>query len=195
MGFFRGLFFVAVAFVYSLGAFAEAIPECMDGARALPIDNAQVLEWKTTTPNQYLGRARVKGHVVRIFPDRNGHDHFEIKIGPNANDTLEVVYNESFGALPGIQVGTEVEACGDYITSIAETEYPISPSGAIIHWVHGNPRNKGHAHGYLIIGGKLYGFNYRNAGRSGDDRQGRDHRRRRNAVVETPLWLGEVFAL
>ena len=51
---------------------------------------------------------------------RPGHHHFEISLGPDAQDTLEVVYNEGFGATPSIQVGDQIEACGDYITSFAQ---------------------------------------------------------------------------
>src|SRR4051812_8822517 len=96
-----------------------AFPPCMDGKDQLPVMNPQVLDWKSTTANQFLARARVAGPVTKLYPDRNGHKHFEIKIGPNAKDTLEVVYNISFGKLPALKLGMTVEACGDYITSTA----------------------------------------------------------------------------
>ncbi len=154
--------------LYSLAAFSgDRIPDCKAGSRVLPVINEQVLFWKRSTKNQFKDRARVKGVVSRVFPIRGDHNHFEIKIGPNANDTLEVIYNNDFGALPEVESGMDVEACGDYITSNAPSRYPASPSGAIIHWIHGNPSNEGHEHGYLVIEGILYGFDYTNARRPG----------------------------
>lgn len=115
---------------------------------------------KQSTPNQYLARAHVEGVVRQIYPEKNGHTHFEIALGPNPGDTLEVIYNSSFGSLPELDVGLKVEACGDYITSYASTHmYPASPDGAIIHWVHGNPSGHGHPSGFLVIEGVLYGQN------------------------------------
>lgn len=124
----------------------------------LSVNNKQALDWKRAKPNQYLERARLRGIVERIFPDRNGHDHFEIQIGPDARtDTVEVVYNQAFGRLPEISRGMHVEACGDFIVSNAPTEkYPASPSGAVIHWVHANPHGR-HASGYLWIDGVVFG--------------------------------------
>jgi hypothetical protein len=132
--------------------------DCLDHGRSIPVDNAQVLNWKKTTPNQFLARGHVNGRVTRVFPDRSGHDHFEISLGDGSKDNLEVIYNKEFGDLPQIQAGMNVEACGDYITSIAQAgPYPPSPSGAIIHWVHLNPSGRGHDSGFLIIDGVLYG--------------------------------------
>ncbi len=134
------------------------IPDCMDKAKVLPIDNNQVIQWKASTPNTYLARAHVNGPVTRQYPDHSGHTHFEISIGKTAQDTLEVIYNDEFGALPAIRVGMNVEACGDYITSTAQSgPYPPSPDGAIIHWIHKNPRGHGHDSGFIAIDNVLYG--------------------------------------
>ncbi len=131
---------------------------CMANGQALAINNDKVLQWKASTPNQYHDRGHVSGPVMRVFDDRPGHTHFEIQIGKSPNDVLEVVYNTEFGQLPDIQVGMQVEACGDYITATAKAgPYPPSPSGAIIHWVHTNPSGRGHDSGFLIIDGVLYG--------------------------------------
>jgi hypothetical protein len=150
-------------------------PDCMDdGQRALSVDNGQVIEWKAKTPNQFKARANVVGEIVRVFPDRNSHNHFEIKIGPQPNDVLEVIYNKSFGTLRDTREGMKVQACGDYITSVAQSgPYPPSPSGAIIHWVHFNPREGGHPHGYLIIDGELFGDDVEMAKRRDSGRGGR----------------------
>jgi len=124
----------------------------------IPINNSQVLQWKTSTHNQFLARAHVKGVVMDVYPDHSGHNHFAIDLDSNPNDGLEVVYNISFGDIPGVNVGDMVEACGDYITSDeATSQYPASPMGAIIHWIHRNPSGQGHPSGFLIINGQLYG--------------------------------------
>jgi hypothetical protein len=160
----------AFAYVFlitqSAWAFADGeIPACKAYNRDLPINNDQVLHWKRTTKNQFQERGHVKGPVVDTFTDKNRHEHFEIKLGKKDDDTLEVIYNQEFGALPTIQLGMEVEACGDYITSTAQAgPYPPSPSGAIIHWVHFSPKPARHPHGYLVIDGKLYGMETDKAG-------------------------------
>jgi len=151
--------FLAFLVLFSgTGWTADRIPPCFSGRNILLIDNDQVIRWKNNTQNQFEQRAHVAGNVVRIFPDRNGHDHFEIQIGRNPDDVLEVVYNQNFGSIPSVRLGMEVEACGDYITSIAQSgPYPPSPSGAIIHWVHFNTRGGGHDDGFVAIDGYLYG--------------------------------------
>ncbi|MGZ6331407.1 MAG: phospholipase D-like domain-containing protein [Bdellovibrionota bacterium] len=137
---------------------SSATPPCLgDQGQALAVDDAVVLGYKANTPNQTHERAHVLGTVDRVFPDQNGHHHFEIVIGSGASDVLEVIYNEDFGALPAIQTGMSVEACGDYITSTAPSgPYPESPSGAIIHWVHRTNNAKKHPGGYLVINGQFY---------------------------------------
>ena len=116
------------------------------------------MDWKHNTPNAYLQRARVTGPLRVVYPPRNGHDHFVITIG-NSNEQLEVVYNNEFGKLPPLREGMQVEACGDYITSTAQTgPYPPSPVGAIIHWIHRNPKGTGHDSGYVALDGVLFGW-------------------------------------
>ena len=156
-GFFKSV--IATGLFTSAIALASAAPDCLDSqGQALKIDDAQVLVWKQTTPNQTLKRAHVSGPVTALYPDHSGHNHFEIKIGSNAGETLEVVYNISFGQLTGLKIGDEVEACGDYITSNAPTsQYPASPDNAIIHWIHRNPSGRGHASGFTLVNGILFG--------------------------------------
>lgn len=148
-------------FLVSASAFAtDAIPHCMSGSRDLPIDDQAVIQLERTTANQYKTEAHVQGTISTLYADHSGHKHFAIKFNNQTNDGIEVVYNEVFGALPDLKVGMVVEACGEYITSNAPTsQYPASPMGAIIHWVHINP-NQGvdqHASGFLLIDGKLCG--------------------------------------
>lgn len=146
-----------------------AVPPCSasygNPPVALEVNNEQVLHWMRTTANQYRDRARVRGEVTEVYPDKNGHEHFAIRIGRKDTDTIEIIYNQDFGAVPLVQEGMIVEACGDYITSTAPSgPYPASPDGAIVHWVHRNPKNQGHPHGYLMLDGVLYGADTSNAG-------------------------------
>jgi hypothetical protein len=148
---------IAISAAASQASFADA-PDCMSGSSAMPIDNQAVLALKASTPNQYLARAHVSGTVGQIYADEHGHNHFELIIGSGPTDTIEIVYNISFGELPQMQAGMSVEACGDFINSDAATsEYPESPDNAIMHWVHRNPKGRGHASGFLEIDGQLYG--------------------------------------
>ncbi len=136
-----------------------AIPDCKDRNLVMSVNNQRILEFKKSTANGYMSRGFVSGVVSRVFPARNSHDHYEIKIGENENDVLEVVYNVAFGETPSPVEGMHVEACGDYITAFAQNgPYPASPSEAIIHWVHYNPKNSGHDHGFVAMDGSLYGW-------------------------------------
>jgi hypothetical protein len=137
-------------------AFAD--PPCLYNNQALSFNNTQVLYWKTATPNGWLGRAYIEGVSLGVFADQTGHAHFLVQIGQTAQQDIEIVYNLQFGALPQIQPGMQVRACGDFINSNAVFNgYPASPAGAIIHWVHENPSQQGHPNGFLIIDNVLYG--------------------------------------
>ncbi len=150
---------IFLSFIISLVAFAgEPTPLCMDRGKNLSLMNDTVRKWKTSTPNQFLARARVYGRVSALYVDKNGHNHFQIEMDAGKPETLEIVYNQDFGRLPKIAVGMEVEACGDYITSNAPTaKYPASPDGAIIHWIHRSRDVNKHDSGYLQIDGSVYG--------------------------------------
>jgi hypothetical protein len=136
---------------------AETIVDdtCLSNGKPIDVINEQVIQWKANTANAFLARARIQGTVDQVFPDHSGHRHFSLKIGPNPTDHIEVIYNLSFGNLPVPTIGMTAEACGDYITSIAQTgAYPPSPDGGIIHWVHRSPH--GHEAGYVILNGIKY---------------------------------------
>ncbi len=130
---------------------------------SLPLNNSEVLKWKSSTANQFHSRGHVQGEIVHVYPDRNGHEHFSIRVGGDVSETLEVVYNQAFGAIPDPKEGMLVEACGDYITSTGASPgpngqvYPASPDGAIIHWIHFAPSSSGHHSGYMMIDGVLGG--------------------------------------
>jgi hypothetical protein len=142
----------------SVPTFAANAPVCLDSTgQDVPVDDAQVLVWKQTTANQTLERAHVTGTITQLYPDQTGHQHFEIQIGPDSGDTLEVVYDTQSGSIPNLEIGDSVEACGDYITSDAATSrYPASPDGAIIHWVHRADGHSKHPDGFTIVNGVIY---------------------------------------
>jgi uncharacterized protein DUF3465 len=165
-----------VSFLVSVSAYAaDAVPDCKAGGQTLAPNEAQVINWKNTSQNQFHSRAHVVGTLVQQYPDHSGHHHFKVKIGPNTSDTVEVIYNESFGALPQVQPGSQIEACGDYITSKKKSgPYPASPDGAIIHWVHRAP-NSNHDSGFLIVDGIVCGQNSGGAGPKAPHYGGRHH--------------------
>lgn len=133
-------------------------PVCPTNDSHLPVNNAQILEWKRTTKNQFQQRGHVEGVIVDIYPNHSGHRHFSVQIGRNEEDTIELIYNEDFGRIRRLEEGMKVRACGDYITATApKGPYPKSPDNAILHWVHMNPRDSGHLPGYVQIDGKMYG--------------------------------------
>ncbi len=153
-----GKWFFGVLFS-SLVASAATVPDCYDkDGNVLPIDNQQALGLKTSTPNEYHGRAHVKGTYVQSYKHTKGHTHFEIQIGSGDDDTIEIIYNDDFGKLNSLQDGESVEACGDFINSFkATSQYQPSPDGALMHWLHENPDKSSHPDGYLVIGDQLNG--------------------------------------
>lgn len=133
-------------------------PDCMAGKQKLEIDNANVLNWKATSRDQFKGRARIKGTITKVYANTRSHTKLQATIGPSAGDTVEIVYNDSFGRIPRLPLNAAIEVCGDYITARKPfRRYPASPDGALIHWVH-RSNDSGHPHGYVIIDGTVYGY-------------------------------------
>lgn len=136
----------------------EADIPCMDGQKVLHIMNETALQWKANKKSGYKTRALINGFVDFLYPDKTGHRHFSMNIGSRTEDKIEVIYNQSFGSMPNPKLGDKVEACGDFIVATKQNgNYPPSPDGAIIHWVHKSPK-KSHDHGYVILNDVLYGF-------------------------------------
>lgn len=156
MGLIKGLS-IGLLFTFVAQA-ADKVPPCMAGGKEFGPNNLQILEWKARTKNSFVARGHILGRLVRRYSNKNGHSHFSVLIGKTPTDTIEVIYNESFGETPPLTAGAVVEACGDYITSNQPSgPYPASPDGAIIHWVHFNPGVRGHEDGYVVVNGKLTG--------------------------------------
>lgn len=162
---FQGISLAAIFVFSTTSAWADEPPPCMAYNNPKPINNQEVNHWKRTTPNQFRERAHVKGNVIHLYPDHSGHLHFEIAIGPNDGDTIEVIYNQDFGNATLPKMGDVVEACGDYITSTAQAGgFPASPDGAIIHWVHKSPNEQRHPDGFMFYDNTLFGQATQNAG-------------------------------
>ncbi len=153
-----GLSLLALALTLGLGATADNIPDCYQAPnQVLDVNNAQVLSWKTSTKNEYKSRGHVKGQLLQVYSDATSHHHWQVQIGPNETDTIEVIYNEDFGGVPDVHPGSEIEACGDYITSNAPSGYyPASPDGGLVHWVHLSTSKK-HLSGFLVVDGTVCG--------------------------------------
>lgn len=155
---------ILCALATSAAEASPKLPNCMGENRTpLAANNEQVLVWKEETPNQFQARALVVGRLVKVLLDRKSHLHLEIDIGtagsPLARDEhIEIVYNKKFGSVNGVATGAEVAACGDYITAREKAgNYPPSPVGAIIHWVHMSPNPGKHPSGFLMIDKELFG--------------------------------------
>lgn len=135
---------------------APSIP-CYDHGKLLNVMNEEALNWKATKNSGYKTRALISGTVAQVFADKSGHRHFSMKIGVEESDRIEVIYNESFGAMPQPHLGESVVACGDFIVATKRNgSYPPSPDGALIHWVHRHT-GKGHDDGYVILNEVVYG--------------------------------------
>lgn len=151
--------FIALGSALQVHAQTAAVNTCMDHGQVLNVDNNQVLQWKHTSANEFHARGHVLGKITNMFPDQTGHNHFEITLDATTPDTIEIVYDFKFGALPTLHMGDKIEACGDYITSNAPFQhYPASPDGAMLHWVHrtDTPRHDG---GFVIVNDTLFGQN------------------------------------
>lgn len=143
---------------------ASGYPSCVDfDRRPLEVNNGEVLQWKEKTPNQYKDRALIVGSLVSVILDRKSHLHLEMDLTPeegsdDRDDHIEIVYNKEFGRVDRLEKGLEIVACGDYITSTEQSgPFKPSPLGAIVHWVHASNNTQKHAHGFLMIDGKLFG--------------------------------------
>ncbi len=154
---------VSVALLNANKSFAyndtvATVPACLGNqGQPIPVNNEAVIQMKLNTPNSFLARAMVSGVVTKIYGDQTCHRHFSLQIGSMPGQSIEVIYNEEFGGFPAFGVGSKVVACGDYITSNKQTQYPASPDGAIIHWVHKAPHPERHPSGFLVINGILTG--------------------------------------
>lgn len=145
--------FTAILLFSSLG-FAGGYPACKDKNQQVDLSNDDIIKWRDNMEPKFLARAFVKTKIVGVLEDRQNHIHFEVDLDGDfstSDDRLEVIYNTKFGAVPEFRQGDTLIACGDFIVD------PYSPTKAVLHWVHKNPKDKGHDDGYLVINGTLTG--------------------------------------
>lgn len=134
---------------------ALALPSCFDRKTRMDFNESQVLTWREFMENKFTARAFIKGLLVSLMEDRQKHIHLEVDLDEDLNtkdDRIEVIYNVKYGALPAFQPGDEVIACGDFVVD------KYSPHGAVIHWLHLNPKKNGpHEDGFIAIRGQVAG--------------------------------------
>jgi hypothetical protein len=149
---------LCVGLLFTFSLLADEAPDCLAKGKKVSINNPEILQLKVRSQNGFLSRGHILGRLARRYSKKSGHDHFSVLIGKSQTDTIEVIYNDDFGALPPLRAGMVVEACGDYITSNKpKGHYPASPDGAILHWVHATQGASSHEDGYLMIDGNLQG--------------------------------------
>lgn len=131
--------------------------QCFDfNGRPIPIDNERVIQMKHNTSNGYLDRGHISGVVGEVYAGKPTHQKFQARIsGRSFEDTIEIIYNISFGKIPSVKTGMAVESCGDYITSNIDAKYKASPDLAILHWVHQS--NGNHPDGWVRLNGVYHG--------------------------------------
>lgn len=139
---------------FSSLSFAGGYPACKDKNQQVSLSNDDVIKWRDNMEPKFLARAFIKSKIYGVIEDRQNHIHFEVDLDGDfatSDDRLEVIYNTKFGAVPEFRQGDPLIACGDFIVD------PYSPTKAVLHWVHKNPKDKGHDDGYLVINGILTG--------------------------------------
>lgn len=157
----KAFLLTGISVLFLSTALASETPDCIARNQQLPVNNEQVIHWKQSTRDGYKDRGHIHGTLTSVYKDKSGHRHFQVTIGDGSGETIEIIYNQEFGAIPkeALQIGAEVESCGDYITSNKRGKYQPSPDGAIIHWVH-KSTNTRHDSGYVMINGEVFGFNF-----------------------------------
>ena len=106
-------------------------------------------------------RTMIKGHVVGFYGNIKGksgteHANYGVDLDGDGRADVTFVYQIDFGAIPQIQNGAEIVACGDYIT-----DHSFDNLG-LIHWTHSNDGAKDHGtckhpDGYAMVNGIKYG--------------------------------------
>lgn len=128
---------------------------CKSGDDVLPFNEGQVIEWLSSKgQKRFISRAHIQGIIVRMIEDRQNHIHLEVDMDTDLNtktDRVEVIFNTNFGTLPQFRPNDPIIACGDFVLD------KYSPLKGVIHWLHLNPKNKGHEHGFLVINGVMVG--------------------------------------
>lgn len=147
---------IALLFLLCLPSLSLANPTvCKRGDNVLPYNEGQVIEWlNSKSQKRLIDRAHVQGIIVRLIEDRQNHIHLEVDMDTDLNtkkDRVEIIFNTKFGSLPEFRPNDPIIACGDFIRD------KYSPLKGVIHWLHLNPKNTRHEHGFLVINGVMTG--------------------------------------
>jgi hypothetical protein len=132
----------------SFSAFAGSLvtlPSCKDVKGN--ILNGSVDQLKVVMRSR-LDRPQVMatGVVTQILPeDHAGLPHQKYTLTVDGQIKLLIVSNLDFGRVP-LQVGQTLSVCGEY----------KNVGQGMIHWTHFDPHG-GHADGFTIVNGALYG--------------------------------------
>lgn len=135
--------------LFSFSAFAGNLPlnlpDCKDvRGTILPntVDQLKVVMRSKANRPQVM----VTGVVTNILPeDHAGLPHQKYTIAVDSQIKILVVSNLDFGRVP-VQVGKTVSVCGEF----------KKVGQGMVHWTHFDPHG-GHADGFTIVDGKLYG--------------------------------------
>jgi hypothetical protein len=165
--------FLAAALLSLLSAVAFAdkaapitCPQKKTGGE-IAINNEQVLQWMKDSAKQFIrSRAHIEGKVTKVLPSdrvkspgkepdkyRSKHQRFEVKIGPDKYDVIQVFYNGRYSPKPALKKGDKVEACGEF--AVDRSGAP-SQNFAVLYWVHAAQAYP-HAEGFVNAEGKVFG--------------------------------------
>ena len=138
--------FLLLSLSVSASQFNSAtLPDCKDmRGSVLPntIDQLKVVMRSNAGSPQVM----VTGVVTQILPeDHNGLPHQKYTLLVGGQIKLLIVSNLDFGRVP-VAVGATLSVCGEY----------KKVGQGMIHWTHFDPHG-GHADGFTIVNGVLYG--------------------------------------
>lgn len=157
------------ALIFSVSALAAPAPlNCPQrSGQPMDVNNDQVLQWKKKSATEFVrSRAHITGSVVKVVPPGKGiniekdsdkfhkrHQRYQVQIGPEKTDTIDVFYNGRYGPRPALKKGDKIEACGEFAAdSSPRTGEPF----AVVYWVHA-ARLFPHTEGFMTSRGKVFG--------------------------------------
>ena len=88
---------ILVGALFTIAAHAHegplSLPACARGEDGnIPLDTAKVRYLKTHTENGYRDNVYVRGQLLKVYDLASFDKRFQIRIGPNQSDTLEIYY-------------------------------------------------------------------------------------------------------
>jgi hypothetical protein len=132
-----------------------ATPDCVKSGDTLSINNTEILKLKVTTEDGTPAGAYVEGTYMKKYASSDFGRHFQMKIGPQTQDTIEVYYSDD-AKLPSLRSGDHLVVCGRYATN-RNGFYgnPKSPDGAYINQTS-TAWSEYAEDGFILVNGRLY---------------------------------------